>query len=326
MKKSQTARSVDQGEQMDTVSLAIKTLMQKQPDIFFKLDEPLCHYTTFNIGGPVRAMFFPKNPTCLIEICNVLDDHSLTPLILGNGSNILAYDEKLDLVVINTSELNSSSLLPSKKHIAQEYEDITVDAGTLLSKAAVFACNHGLTGLEFAHGIPGTIGGAVVMNAGAYGEEMKDIVHGTTAFNVKTGVFTLTTAENEFSYRHSRFSEGNDIVLSTVLRLKKGDKKLIKQKMDELGARRRDSQPLDLQSGGSTFKRPGNGYAAALIEQAGLKGYTIGGAQVSVKHSGFIVNTGNASFSDVTTLIVHVQHEVLKQFSIKLEPEIKIIK
>jgi len=279
----------------------------------------LKNYTTFKIGGPVKLMYFPVSQTELTVVCKTLDGQGITPLILGNGSNILASDGELDIVVINTTKLTGISL-------NEERNEIMVEAGVLLSKLAVFAFENGLTGLEFAHGIPGTVGGAVVMNAGAYGGEMKDIVISTTAYNKDLGIHALTAAENEFAYRHSRFSDSSDIVLSAVIRLQKGDKNAIKQKMDELSLKRRESQPLDLPSGGSTFKRPKEGYAAALIEQAGLKGFSIGGASVSQKHSGFIVNNGNATFSDVMAVIEHVQKEVLNKFFIELEPEIKIVR
>ena len=163
------------------------------------------------------------------------------------------------------------------------------------------------------------------MNAGAYGGEIKDVIISSTAYDIKTGNYTLTAPEHEFSYRHSIFSKSEDIVLSTIIKLQKADKESIKHKMNELSTRRRESQPLELPSGGSTFKRPAEGYAAALIEQAGLKGYTKGGAQVSEKHAGFIVNRGDATFAEIMAVIEHVGEAVFKQFGIKLEPEIKII-
>jgi len=165
-----------------------------------------------------------------------------------------------------------------------------------------------------------------VMNAGAYGVEMKDVVFSTSVYNNKTGIQVLTAEDNRFSYRKSRFTNTDDVVLSSILRLRYGDKKQIKQKMDELNSRRRESQPLDLPSGGSTFKRPVEGYAAALIEQAGLKGFSIGGAQISEKHSGFIVNTDRAEFKDVIALIEHVQETVFRKLGVQLEPEIKIVR
>jgi len=297
-------------------------------------------------------MFFPGDAACLAELCHILGEHGIVPVFMGNGSNILACDKQLDVVIVNTLKLNSVELTSAESlasntcssatnakssaantcssatnlnSSAAEYQDITAGAGALLSRLAVFACEHGLTGLEFAYGIPGSFGGAVVMNAGAYDSEMKNIVLSTTAYNTKTGKYTVKSAEHDFSYRHSRFSNTDDVVLSSVVRLQSGDKKTIKQKMDELTARRHKSQPLDIPSAGSTFKRPKEGYAAALIEQAGLKGFTVGGAAVSEKHAGFIVNHGGASFRDVMDVIEHVRKVVFKEFGVELELEVKII-
>ena len=302
---------------MDAKSRAIEAVVKKIPMMKYKLDQPLKNYTSFKIGGPVRVMFFPESTTCLTDICSTLDEFEITPLIIGNGSNMLASDEKLDLIVINTSKLSSIELTDTN--------EITAEAGVLLSKLAVFSYENGLSGLEFAHGIPGTLGGAVVMNAGAYDGEMKTVVHSTTAFNTKRGVYILSAAEQEYSYRSSIFSNTDDIVLSSVIKLQKGEKESIKQKMDEYSARRSESQPLDMPSGGSTFKRPKEGYAAALIEQAGLKGYTVGGAQVSEKHAGFVVNRGNATFADTIAVIEHVRETIFEQFGALLELEVKII-
>jgi UDP-N-acetylmuramate dehydrogenase len=259
-------------------------------------------------------------------VCDLLTKYDIKPLVIGNGSNLLVNDEYHEIIVINTSKLDSISIVDSLSVDSQEYCDISVDAGALLSKVALFAYENGLAGLEFALGIPGTLGGAIVMNAGAYGIEMKDVVYSTTAFNSNDGKFTLTAEENEFSYRQSRFTKTEDVVLSSILRLKPGEKTSIKKEMDDLSARRRESQPLELPSGGSTFKRPEEGYAASLIDQVGLKGFSIGGAQVSKKHSGFIVNTGDATFEDVIAVIEHVQDVVFKQLGIQLEPEIKIVR
>ena len=308
------------------ITNAIKAIKANIPDVEYKLDEPMKNHTSFKIGGPVRIMLFPENAASLMAVCDLLIGYDITPLILGNGSNLLVSDEYHEIIVLNTSKYNSISIVDSVSSNSKEYCDISVDAGALLSKVAMFAYDNGLAGLEFALGIPGTLGGAIVMNAGAYGIEMKDVVYSTTAFNSKDGKFTLTAAENEFSYRRSRFSETEDVVLSSILRLRFGDKARIKQDMDDLSARRRESQPLDLPSGGSAFKRPGEGYAASLIEQVGLKGFSIGGAQVSDKHSGFIVNNGNATFNDIIAVINHVQDVVFKQLGIELEPEIKIVR
>jgi len=296
----------------------IKVILSKLPNMEIKLNEPLKNHTTFKIGGPVEAMIFPESAAQVTAVYDLLSEYDKKPLIIGNGSNILACDDKLDLLVINTSKMKNIAIT--------DFGSIIADAGVLLSTLANFACEKGLTGLEFAHGIPGTAGGAVVMNAGAYGGEMKDVVFETTAYSPKTGSITLTAADNEFSYRNSRFSNCDDILLSVVFKLEKSNKNEIKAKMDDLYVRRSESQPLELASSGSTFKRPKEGYSAALIEQAGLKGYMTGGAQVSDKHSGFIVNTGNATFSDVMAVIDHVQDTVFKQTGILLEPEVKIIR
>jgi len=309
----------------------INDITHRLPNIIVKLDEPIKDYTTFKIGGSVSVMIFPDSMDCLADICGILSEHEIIPLVIGNGSNILADDNHLDLVAVNTSMLNGISALgynwDAEDSASPEYYDIEVEAGALLLDIAVFACDKGLTGLEFAHGIPGTVGGAVVMNAGAYGGEMKDVVYSTTAYNFSTGKYILTATDNEFSYRKSRFSDIEDIIFSAVIRLEKGDKNTIKNTMDELYARRRESQPLEFPSGGSTFKRPQEDcYAASLIEQAGLRGFEIGDAQVSKKHTGFIINKGNATFADVIAVIENVQNTVFKRSGIRLIPEIKIIR
>jgi len=311
---------------MDVISRIAEIVKREHPNVIYTLDEPLRNYTTFRIGGPVSMMLFPDSVTGLTEVCSLLSENAITPIIIGNGSNILASDDKLDLVVVNTSRLNRIGLTLDNDLLEQGYCDLTVEAGAWLSKMTEFAQNVELSGLEFAHGIPGSLGGAVVMNAGAYDGEMKDIVFETTAFSLKNGKYTVVGDEHEFSYRQSRFSKTGDVVLSSTLRLKKGDKKSIRQKMDELINRRWKNQPLDVPNGGSTFKRPKEGYAAALIEQAGLKGYTVGGAQVSEKHTGFIINRKKATFSDVFAVIEHVQEVVLKQFGIELELEVKVLR
>ena len=305
---------------------AIKLIKDKLPGVDIRLNEPLGKHTTFKIGGPVSAMIFPESADCITVICDILNENEITPLIIGNGSNILADDNTHDIIVVSTSGLTDISFVDSNIFSSQEYTGIKADAGVLLSNLAVFACENSLTGLEFSHGIPGTVGGAVVMNAGAYGGEIKDVVYETTAYNSRDGKLMLTAADNDFSYRKSIFSTNNDLLLSTTFKLKKGIKEDIRQTMDDLSIRRNESQPLTYASAGSTFKRPKEGYAAALIEQAGLKGFSVGGAQVSEKHSGFIINRGDATFSDVMAIIEHVQEAVFKQTGIQLEPEVKIIR
>jgi UDP-N-acetylmuramate dehydrogenase len=265
------------------------------------------------------VMFFPKSPSELRRLCGILNDFNLRWLVLGNGTNILAEDGPLDLVVVKThGGLEEISISGDN--------EITAESGVLLSRLGIFALEQGLSGLEFAHGIPGTLGGAVAMNAGAYGGEMKDVVVRTTAFGRWSSVYEVSGEDHGFFYRRSRFSDTDDVILSSVLRLKKGKPDEIRARMEELSLKRRESQPLSLPSAGSAFKRPKGGYAAALIEQAGLKGYAAGGASVSEKHAGFVVSNGNACFSDVMAVMDHVREEVFRQFGVELEPEVKIIR
>lgn len=242
----------------------------------------------------------------------------MKPLLIGNGTNLLVSDEGLDTVVIDTSaELSRLDLTGDG--------EITADAGVSLATLAVFAWKNGLKGLAFAHGIPGTLGGGIVMNAGAYGGELKDVVTEVTAL-YPDGVKVLTPAQLDFSYRHSVFSAGEGIVLGAKLKLETGDKDAIKAEMDELMARRKASQPLELPSAGSTFKRPAGYFAGTLIEGCGLKGCRVGGAEVSPKHAGFVVNVGGATCADVLALIEKVRKTVYDAHGVMLEPEVKIIR
>jgi UDP-N-acetylmuramate dehydrogenase len=305
----------------------INDITNKLPSTLIRLDEPIKDYTTFKVGGPVSVMLFPDSTDNLTDICDILSEHEIAPLVIGNGSNILADDRFLDIVVINTSKLNGISIVDDEALASQGYQKLEVEAGALLFDIAEYAMDKGLTGFEFAHGIPGTVGGAVMMNAGAYDGEMKDVIYSTTAYSFITGKYSLTAAENEFSYRKSRFSDTNDIILSAIIQLKKGDKNTIKDTMENLCTRRRESQPLDYPSAGSTFKRPKEGsFAASLIEQAGLRGFRIGDAMVSEKHTGFVINKGNATFADIIAVIEYVQAIVSEQSGMNLVPEIKIIR
>ena len=302
---------------MDRFYKAIEEAGKTLPSIECKVDELMKNHTTLKIGGAVRGLFLPKKTEELLALCRLLRDNGITPFVFGNGSNLLVDDRgALEMIAIKTSGIDEVTLTAPN--------EITAAAGATMAKLAVFALNHELSGLECAAGIPGTLGGAVLMNAGAYGMEIKDVVRSTIGMK-NCEMFSLTGEEHEFSYRHSRFTDSGEIVLSSVLRLEKGDKVSIRAKMQELALRRSESQPLDLPSAGSAFKRPKEGYAAAMIDQAGLKGFAIGDAQVSAKHAGFIVNTGSAKFSDVMALIEHVQAVVYKQFAVELEPEYKII-
>ena len=277
-------------------------------------NEKMKNHTSFKIGGPVKALVLPKSPEELLYLKDICKENDIRCEIIGNGTNILFSDKPEDMIVICTFGCMDKIELSGD-------DEIFAESGALLSKIAVFAMENGLEGFEFAHGIPGTLGGAVFMNAGAYGGEMKDVIK---TVNAASG--TYTNEDCDFSYRHSRFSAGGDIILGAVIKLKRGDPEVIKGKMMELSEKRRSSQPLNMPSAGSTFKRPKEGYAAAMIQEAGLKGYTVGGAQVSEKHAGFVVNTGDATFEDVLNLMKGVQEKVEEKFGVKLEPEVRIIK
>ena len=288
------------------------------PDLEWVCDEPMAKHTSFRIGGPARRMAFPKTREQLVVLAGLLQEAGIEPLLLGNGTNLLVADEGLDTVVVNTSAQLS--------RVEQTGEcELTADAGVSLCQLALFAWKQGLAGLAFAHGIPGTLGGGVVMNAGAYGGELKDVVADVTAL-YPDGVRTLTADEMGFSYRHSVVSSGEGIVLGAKLKLEPGDPNAIKAKMDELMARRKASQPLEFPSAGSTFKRPPGHYAGPLIESCGLKGARIGGAEVSCKHAGFVVNAGGATCADVLALMEKVQKTVFDTYGVLLEPEVKIVR
>ena len=288
------------------------------PDMTVERDVPMSRHTSFRIGGPARRMAFPESREQLVILLGLAEECGIRPFLLGRGTNLLVSDRGLDTLVIKTAERMTS---------IRRLDDVTLEAdvGVLLSRLAVYAQQAGLAGLEFAHGIPGTLGGGVVMNAGAYGGELKDVVTEVTAL-YPDGVKVLTPAELDFSYRHSVFSAGEGIVLGAKVKLESGDPDAIKAKMDDLMARRKASQPLELPSAGSTFKRPTGYYAGPLIEGCGLKGCRVGGAEVSSKHAGFVVNVGGAPCADVLALIEKVQKTVYDAHGVMLEPEVKIIR
>ena len=289
------------------------------PDLRMVCDEPMSRHTSFRIGGPARRMAFLASGEQLVLLLAEAERLGARPLVIGNGTNLLCPDAGLDRLVIDTSAaLNRvESAGP---------DTVTAEAGASLARAADFACRQGLTGLEFAHGIPGTVGGAVCMNAGAYGGEMRQVVQAVTVLFPEEGIRTLSGGDLAFGYRRSFLTDRPDaVVLRAVFRLAPGDPDEIRQQMRELMERRRASQPLDLPSAGSTFKRPKGYFAGTLIDQCGLKGLTVGGAQVSEKHAGFIVNRGGATSADVRELIRQVQARVLDATGVRLEPEVKII-
>lgn len=296
-----------------------KAIEQYLPDLEVLQDEPMSRHTTFRIGGPAKRMAFPSSREQLVLLMSFAKDYGANPLVIGNGSNLLVPDEGLDRLVIDTSaNLNRVERGSGNTVLA--------DAGATLARTADLACKSGLTGLEFAHGIPGSLGGAVSMNAGAYGGEMKDVVVSTRYLDHDLNLCEAVGAAHDFGYRHSVFSDTDCIVLGSTLALTSGDPAEIRVRMLDLSERRRSRQPLDLPSAGSTFKRPAGGYAAALIDAAGLKGYAVGGAQVSEKHAGFVVNRGGATFDDVLRLMDHIRSEVLRTSGVELEPEVKIIR
>ena len=254
----------------------------------------------------------------LVLLMSFAKDYGANPLVIGNGSNLLVPDEGLDRLVIDTSaNLNRVERGSGNTVLA--------DAGATLARTADLACKSGLTGLEFAHGIPGTLGGAICMNAGAYGGEMRQVVTEVTAL-LPEGVRRFTAEEAAFGYRRSAFLDTEAVVLGARLRLTPDDPAAIRQRMDDLMARRRQSQPLEYPSAGSTFKRPEGYFAGTLIEQTGLKGLTVGGAQVSTKHAGFVINVGGATSADVEELIRQVQQAVYAAHGVHLEPEVRIVR
>lgn len=301
----------------ESISVAIAELREALPDLEIIENEPMSCHCSFKAGGPVRAFVTPHSGSELSGACAILRKHGLAPYILGNGTNVVFPDEGEDrLVVICTQKLQQLSLTADGA--------IYAEAGVPLSKLAAFALDNSLSGLEFASGIPGSVGGGIIMNAGAYGGELKDAVESVAGYCLsEQRIFETGSEQCAFGYRSSFFqSSGDHIVLSAVFRLQKGDRDEISAKMKELNARRRDKQPLDMPSAGSAFRRPEGNYAAALIEQAGLKGYSIGGAQVSEKHAGFIVNTGSATAGDLHDLIDYVRMRVNECSGVELQPEV----
>jgi len=298
--------------------MSLTELKNRIKHIAYLEQEPMRRHTTFKVGGPCTLMALPSSveecKACLLAAAEA----GIRPIILGKGSNLLVADEGLPYFVIK----------PSKGMDTIQIDGNTIAAGAAVSLRllAQSALDAGLTGLEFAHGIPGTLGGALVMNAGAYGGEMGDVVQSTQALTIMGKEITFTSEEHKFTYRHSIFADEAYLITGATLVLQPGDKAQIQTRMTELVEKRKTSQPLDYPSAGSTFKRPRDGFAAALIEQCGLKGTRIGGAQVSEKHSGFVINAGDATCADVLALMRLVQETVQRETGVALEPEVKILK
>lgn len=300
------------------------------PSLELRRDEPMSRHTSFQVGGPVPVMALPKSENEVRQVVAVAAlEFGVKPFFMGRGTNLLVSDTGADLLVVKACDgLNRLELLPGGEWPG--HQTILAGSGVSLARLANFALEHGLTGLEFAHGIPGSVGGGVYMNAGAYGGEMSQVVSSVSSAALPPEEMVRERKDPGFSYRHSVYQEQDDVILRACFSLKPGDPAQIKEKMDDLAARRREKQPLEWPSAGSTFKRPSpvDGrpvYAAALIEQCGLKGLAVGGAQVSEKHAGFIVNRGGATCRDIVELMSQVREQVFRETGVALEPEVRYL-
>ncbi|MCR5175936.1 MAG: UDP-N-acetylmuramate dehydrogenase [Anaerovibrio sp.] len=287
------------------------------PEEQFYINEPMSKHTTFNIGGPADYLIFPSNMEQLTIIFKLLNQYDIPFNILGNGSNVLVLDKGIRGAVIKFHAPMSYKRCEGNKIIA--------GAGAYLKHVSQFAADNGLTGMEFAIGIPGSLGGAVFMNAGAYDGEMKNVVTEVKTVTQTGKILTYGPDEFNFGYRHSVFQANGQAISEITLELKPGNREEIQAKMDDYTRRRESKQPLEMPSAGSTFKRPEGYYAGTLIDSTGLKGLQVGGAQISNKHAGFVVNSGNATAQDVLDLIKEVQDRVYKEKGVKLYPEVRII-
>lgn len=304
---------------MANLDLIVRALRAQCPGLEILEHEPMRAHCSFRIGGPARALVRPASAEETAAVCRIVREGGAQPLIIGNGTNLLITDGALERIVVQMGDNMAAVTQPDATHLS-------AGAGIPLARLAQAALGCGLAGLEFAHGIPGSLSGAVSMNAGAYGGEMKDVVVSTRYLDGELRLCEAHGSAHDFGYRHSAFSDTDCVLLGSTLALTPGNPADIQARMRDLSERRRSRQPLDLPSAGSTFKRPVGGYAAALIDQAGLKGYTVGGAQVSEKHAGFVVNRGGATFDDVLRLMDDVRSAVLRTSGVELEPEVKIIR
>lgn len=292
-------------------------LLEKLPANRVRVQEHLCHHTTFKIGGPADLFVEPTSMAELSFTLRMIHELGVPVTVIGCGSNILVKDGGIRGAVV------------SVRHMTQIMDcndnTLCIGSGYMLKDASEFAWENGLTGLEFAIGIPGTLGGAVFMNAGAYDGEMSHVVTSVRAVDFEGHIKEYDVSHLEFAYRHSIFHDNHEVIGEVVMTLQPGDKNVIKARMDELTEKRESKQPLEYASAGSTFKRPPGYFAGTLIEQTGLKGLSVGDAQVSHKHAGFVVNTGSASAQDVLNLIQEVQRRVYDQHGVHLEPEVRMI-
>ena len=293
-------------------------LRQSCPALELREHEPMARHTTFRIGGPVRLMALPRSEGEVLSCLREAERAQVRLVVLGNGSNLLAADGEIPCFAVLLTGLDALERTGER--------EIWAGAGVSLARLASFAAQEGLAGLEFAHGIPGTLGGGVLMNAGAYGGEMVQVVKEVAAAGRNGGVETVPAEQCGFSYRRSAFSDGERVILGAKFQLEPDDPAAIRGRMDDLARRRKEKQPLEWPSAGSMFKRPQGHFAAALIEQCGLKGFTVGGAQVSEKHAGFVINRGGATCADVLALVDQVKERVLQQTGVELEMEVRVLR
>ncbi len=307
---------MEKERQLENVTKQLQAILEPENLLF---DEPMKTYTTFRVGGPAKWMAAPEDEQQLRIILKICKETNTPYFVLGRGSNLLVSDNGFDGVVINLRK-HFNTITTDK-----EAKTITAEAGASLPAVSQAALAAGLTGLEFAAGIPGTMGGGLFMNAGAYGGELKQIVTEATVMTKNGVIRNVPGDEMELGHRLSCFMKTGETILSVTMQLADGDPEAIKAMMDDFNGRRRDKQPLEYPSAGSTFKRPTGYFAGKLIEDAGLKGFSVGGAQVSEKHAGFVINTGNATASDIWNLCQEVQKKVFAQFGVELEPEIQMV-
>ena len=302
---------------MEQLERLAQTLRTGRPELELREHEPMSRHTTFRIGGPARLMALPRDRKAAAAAVRAAAELGIRPFFLGNGSNLLVADGGYEGFIVKLTGLDQTRVVNRR---------LRAESGISLARLAMAAWGCGLTGLEFAHGIPGTLGGGVAMNAGAYGGEMSQVLTAVTFLDEAGQVITLPAQECALTYRHSLFTDHQErLILEAEFELAQGVPTLIKTRMDELAQKRRAKQPLDQPSAGSTFKRPEGHFAAALIEQCGLKGLSVGGAQVSEKHAGFVVNRGGATAEDVLRLMEQVRERVLRDTGVELEPEVKLL-
>lgn len=282
-----------------------------------KLDEPMKNHTSFKVGGPADILVTPVSVSQLSQILKLCKNKSVPVFVMGNGTNLIVRDKGIRGVVVK--------IFDNLNQFTVKDDIITAYAGILLSRVSMIAYENGLTGLEFACGIPGTLGGAVAMNAGAYGGEMKDVVVETEYMDKDGEIRVVRDDGHQFGYRTSFIQKNSGIVIKTSMKLKKGNKEEIKALMDDLTQRRQEKQPLEMPSAGSIFKRPEGYFAGKLIEDCGLRGHRIGGAEVSQKHCGFIVNTGDAKAKDILDLIEYIRNTVKMKFGVDMQTEVRIV-